>query len=93
MPSPCTDGQRHDADVDRVAADVETDVRPSCGRRRSAMSRSPMIFRRETTPGDHAARDRGGLVQHAVDAEAHAHVLAVRLEVDVRGALLDGLRR
>ena len=50
-----------------------------------------MIFRREVTPGDQAARDGGGLVQHAVDAEAHAHVPALGLEVDVGGALLHRL--
>ena len=31
------------------------------------------------------------VLQHAVDAEAHAHLAAVGLEVDVGGALLDGL--
>ena len=51
-----------------------------------------MIFRREVTPGDHAARDRGGVVQDAVDAVADPHVLALGLEVDVGGALLDALR-
>ena len=50
-----------------------------------------MIFTRETTPGDHAARDLGRLAQHAVDAEAHAHLAALGLEVDVGRALLDRL--
>ena len=36
-------------------------------------------------------RDRGRLAQHAVDAEAHAHLAALGLEVDVGGALLDRL--
>ena len=66
-------------------------TRPSCGRRFSAMSRLAMILRREVTPGDHAARHRGRVVQHAVDAVADAHVLALGLEVDVGGALLDAL--
>ena len=39
----------------------------------------------------HAPLDRGGLDEHAVDAEAHAQLGAAGLEVDVRGALLDGL--
>ena len=39
--------------------------------------------------GHHAAGDRGGVVEHAVDPVADAHVLAVRLEVDVRSAFLD----
>ena len=43
------------------------------------------------TPADHALRHGRRLVQHAVDAEAHAHLVAVGLEVDVRGAPLDGL--
>jgi hypothetical protein len=41
--------------------------------------------------GCHAARDRRRLRQHAVDAETHAHVAAVRLEVDVRRAVLHRL--
>ena len=43
--------------------------------------------------GDHPARDLRGLAQHAVHAEAHAHVAALGLEVDVGGALLDRLAR
>ena len=40
---------------------------------------------------DHPARDRRGLLEHAVHAEAHAHVAAVGLEVDVGDALLHRL--
>ena len=50
-----------------------------------------MIFMRDTTP---ATMRRGivrRLAQHPVHAEAHAHVAALGLEVDVRGELLDRL--
>ena len=47
--------QRGDAQVDPAAVDVEQ-TRPSCGTRRSAMSRSAMILMREITP---ATRRRG----------------------------------
>ena len=51
-----------------------------------------MILTREMTAGHGAGGDRGGLLEHAVDAVADAHVLVVGLEVDVGGAALDGLR-
>ena len=66
-------------------------TRPSCGTRRSAMSRSDMIFTRLMTPATMRLRDRRRLDEHAVDAEAHAQLGALGLEVDVRGALLDRL--
>ena len=50
-----------------------------------------MIFTREIDARDHPARDLGGLAEHAVHAEAHAHLAALGLEVDVRGAVLDRL--
>ena len=37
-------------------------------------------------PGDEVARDGRGVEDHAVHAEAHAHVARARLEVDVGGA-------
>ena len=37
------------------------------------MSRSAMILMREIDAGDHPPRHGRGVVQHAVDAEAHAH--------------------
>ena len=45
-------------------------MRPSCGRRRSAMSSSAMILMREMTPATMRARDVRRVAQHAVDAEA-----------------------
>ena len=50
-----------------------------------------MIFTRRDHAGDHPPRHGGRVVQDAVDAEAHAQLAAVGLEVDVGGALLDGL--
>ena len=41
--------------------------------------------------GDGADGDGGGLLEHAVDAVAHAHLFLAGLEVDVGGAALDGL--
>ena len=90
MPSPSTRG----IVTTRVSIawpSTVSDTRPSCGTRFSAMSRSAMIFTREITP---AIMRRGIWVvsrEHAVDAEAHAHLAALGLEVDVRGALVDRL--
>ena len=50
-----------------------------------------MILMRETTPRTIRRGDRGRAGENAVDAEAHAHLAALGLEVDVRGAALDGL--
>ena len=50
-----------------------------------------MILRREVTPATMRRGHGRRVVQHAVDAVAHAHVLALGLEVDVRDALLDAL--
>ena len=68
---------------------VET--RPSCGMRRSAMSRSERILMREVTAGIAETRHDRRLLEHAVDAVADPHLLLLRLEVDVGGAALDGL--
>ena len=51
-----------------------------------------MILSRRKDARLHALRDGHDLVQHAVDAEAHHQLLGLRLEVDVAGAVLDGLR-
>ena len=66
-------------------------TRPSCGRRRSAMSRSAMILMRDTTP---ATMRRGTVVdvaEHAVDAEAHAHLACRPARSGCRSAVLDRL--
>ena len=51
-------------------------TRPSCGMRRSEMSRSLMILIRETTPGDHPLGHRHLVGQHAVDAHPDAQLAA-----------------
>ena len=50
-----------------------------------------MILMRETTPGTSLRGTRVASVQDAVDAEADDELAADRLEVDVRGALVDAL--
>ena len=67
-------------------------MRPSCGTRRSAMSRRDMTFRRADELAGELHRRLRDLLQHAVHAEAHAVDLLVRLEVDVRGAAADGIQ-
>src|SRR3954464_13526697 len=78
-------------------------TRPSCGTRRSAMSRSLMIFTRLMTPETmgrgqvrepwSTASTRHGrrVLEHAVDGEAGAQGAAVGRQVHVGGPLLDGL--
>ena len=55
------------------------------------MSSSAMILMRETTPGGHPPRHGGDVLEHAVDAEAHAQLAPVGRQVDVGGAALDRL--
>ena len=55
------------------------------------MLMSAMIFSRLITPDWIALGRAHDLVQHAVDAVAHPQVVLGRLEVDVRGAVLDRL--
>ena len=83
--------ERGHPDVDRVAADGEADAavlrEPLLG---DVEARHDLEARRDA--GDHAAGHRRRVVKHAVDAVAHAHVLALGLEVDVRDPFLDALR-
>ena len=75
----------------RPAAAALSEMRPSCGLRRSAMSSFASTFRRVSDAGHHPLRDPLHLVQHAVDAEADEQRVLLRLEVDVGGAVLGGL--
>ena len=75
----------------RPAAAALSEMRPSCGLRRSAMSSFASTFRRVVTPGHHPLRDPLDLVEHAVDAEADEQRILLRLEVDVGGPVLGGL--
>ena len=70
---------------------TSSEMRPSCGTRRSAMSRSDEDLHARDDGGHGAGGDHGGLLEHAVDPVADAHVLVAGLEVDVGGAALDGL--
>jgi hypothetical protein len=84
-------GERDDAQVDVVAVDRHADA---------AVLRDAALGDVEVAhdlhaaddAADHAPRDGGGVLQHAVDAEAHAQLVAVGREVHVGGALLDRLR-
>ena len=75
----------------RPAAAAFSEMRPSCGLRRSAMSSFASTLRRVVTPGAMPLRDALHLVQHAVDAEPDDERVLLRLEVDVGGAVLGGL--
>ena len=75
----------------RPAAAAFSEMRPSCGLRRSAMSSFASTFRRVVTPGGHPLRDPLHLVQHAVDAEPDDERVLLRLEMDVAGPVLGGL--
>ena len=61
-------------------------MRPSCGRRFSAMSMLPMILIRESMGGQQPRGDGVALDQDAVDAVADADAVGERLDVDVAGA-------
>ena len=67
-------------------------TRPSCGSRRSAMSiRDITLMREMTGPCTHLRRLER-VAQQAVDAVAHDEIRLARLDVDVGGAGLHGLR-
>ena len=80
--------QHADAQVDRVAADVQLDA---------AVLRQPALGDVEVRhdldaagmAGGQVARRRHHLVEHAVAAVAHLVLVLERLEVDVRGLVLD----
>ncbi len=65
--SPCVVG-RTATRTSTVCSPRRIETLPSCGTRRSAMSRSPMIFSRLVTAGASGAADRGDLADDAVDA-------------------------
>ena len=75
----------------RPAAAAFSEMRPSCGLRRSAMSSFASTFRRVVTPARHPLGDPLHLVEHAVDAEPHDERVLLRLEVDVAGPVLGRL--
>ena len=82
--------QRDDADVDLATLDGQPDA--------AVLGQAPLgdvevghdLDARDDA-ADHAPGHGGRAGEHAVDAEAHAHLVALGLEVDVRCALLDRL--
>ena len=64
-------------------------MRPSCGRRRSAMSSRAMILMREMIAARQPRRRALRLVQHAVIAVADAQPVLERLDMDVGRLRLD----
>ena len=72
----------------RPAAAAFSEIRPSCGLRRSAMSSFASTFRRVVTPGARCFGIAVGDVEDAVDAVAHDQVVLLRLDVDVARAVL-----
>ena len=85
-------GDGRDAHVDRAAGQRRL-MRPSCGRRFSAMSSCAMTLMRDTTSGATRALGLQHFAQHAVDAEAHHQPVLERLDVDVGGVLAHRLRQ
>ena len=67
----------------RPAAAAFSEMRPSCGFRRSAMSSFASTFSARGDAGGHPLRDPLHLVEDAVDAEADDERVVLRLEVDV----------
>ena len=66
-------------------------MRPSCGRRRSAMFRFAITLIREMTGERKVARRRRHFVERAVHPVADFELVLERLEVDVARAVLDRL--
>ena len=65
-------------------------MRPSCGNRRSAMSRLAMTLMRGGDGEGQVPRRRHHLVEHAVGADADLELVLEGLEVQVAGVVLDG---
>ena len=84
-------GQRGNAQIDFAPQDLIL-MRPSCGRRRSAMFSLRHQLHARNDGGLQLARRRVLIEQHAVHAVADAEFLFERLDVNIAGALLHGLR-
>ena len=84
-------GKGGDAEVDVAVIDLISLMRPSCGRRFSAMSMPLMILMRGEDGGLHAFGNVVALDAHAVDAVADAHAVFHRFDVNVRGAGVAGV--
>jgi hypothetical protein len=66
-----------------------SEIRPSCGRRFSAMSRWAMTLTRETSSGPKRPWRLQGLAQHAVHPKPHQQPIFERFDVDIRSVFLD----
>ena len=75
----------------RPTARALSEMRPSCGLRRSAMSSFASTFRRVVTPFAIRFGIRCTSFEHAVDAHPHEQRVLLRLEVDVARAVGGGL--
>ena len=86
--SPCTVGT---VDTRRSSSRPLTRVliRPSCGRRRSAMSRRASSLMREADGCAVLGRHRLGRMNDAIDAIAHMQTVVEGLQVDVGSAQVD----
>ena len=82
--------QRHDTQVDVAAVDDQTDAAVLGQALLGDVQLGHDLHARDDA-GGHLARHGRDVLQHAVDAEADPHFLAVGREVDVGGAALDRL--
>ena len=90
--SPCSIGMT-ETRMSTSASSMRTLMRPSCGRRFSAMLRWLKILTRETMAGwkRFSCAGTGTVLQHAVNAVADAEFVLERFQVDVRRAQFDGV--
>ena len=82
--------ERDHAQIDMAAIDGEADA-PVLGQAPLGDVELGHDLHARDHAGGHAPRDGGDVLQDAVDAQAHAHLVAVGGEVNVGGAALDGL--
>ncbi len=82
--------QRHDADVDPAPLDGQREA-PVLGHAPLGDVEVGHDLDPRDDAGGHPALDRRGRREHAVDAEQHARVPLLGVDVDVGGALLDRL--
>ncbi len=83
----------------RERCHAEVDLAPACGEGDASVLRDTVLGDVEAghdlEARRHASLDRlrgpGDLMEHAVDAEPDAEIVGARLDVDVRGAFLEGL--
>ena len=89
---PVDRGHGRDRASRACAASILTRARPSCGRRRSAMSSPERILTRDTMARAMWAGAERAFRQHPVDAEANVEPAAERLDVDVGRASIEAHR-